>query len=81
MSVMVIPLLRRLLMANASEWRNVFFIPAIIGLISSFIALMTARETDSFIDSRLRYLKKKEEKRAQEKQKKSGSIVWICRKV
>ena len=72
MSVMVIPLLRRLLMANASEWRNVFFIPAIIGLISSFIALMTARETDSFIDSRLRYLKMSDEERAQEKQKKSS---------
>ena len=59
-------------MANASEWRNVFFIPAIIGLVSSFIALMTARETDSFIDSRLRYLKLTDEERAQEKQKKSS---------
>ena len=31
---------------------------------------MTARETDSFIDSRLRYLKMSDEERAQEKQKK-----------
>ena len=72
MSVMVIPLLRRLLMDSASEWRNVFFIPAIIGLVSSFIALLTARETDVFIDSRLRFLKMTDEERELEKHKKSS---------
>jgi len=72
MSVMIIPLLRRLLMSSASEWRNVFFIPAIIGLVASFIALLTARETDSFIDSRLRYLKMSDVEREQEKQAKSS---------
>lgn len=72
MSVMLIPFLRRLLMETASEWRNVYLIPAVIGLISSFIALMTARETDSFIDSRLRYLKMSDEERELEKQKKSS---------
>ena len=72
MSVMVIPLLRRLLMTSAAEWRNVFFVPAIIGLVASFIALLTARETDSFIESRLRYLKMTDEEREQEKQAKSS---------
>ncbi|MBQ5884427.1 MAG: MFS transporter, partial [Clostridia bacterium] len=66
MSVMVIPFLRRMLMDNAGEWRNVYFIPAIIGIISSFIALITARETDVFIDSRLRYLKMSDEEREEE---------------
>ena len=72
MSVMVIPFLRRMLMDNAGEWRNVYFIPAIIGIISSFIALITARETDVFIDSRLRYLKMSDEEREEEKKKKSS---------
>ena len=67
MAVMVIPLLRRLLMASASEWRNVYLIPAIIGLVTSFVALLTARETDVFIDSRLRYLKMTDEERLLEK--------------
>ncbi|MBR2875954.1 MAG: MFS transporter [Clostridia bacterium] len=71
-SVMVVPLLRRFLMETASEWRNVFFIPAIIGLITSFIALLTARETDTFIDSRLRYLNMTDEERENEKKKKSS---------
>lgn len=64
MGVMLIPVLRRVLMTDASEWRNVFIIPAILGLVSSFIALLTARETDAFIEARLRYLKMSPEERA-----------------
>ncbi len=69
-SVMLIPLLRRELMSDASEWRMVYFIPAVVGVITTFIALITARETDSFIESRLRYLKMTDEERAAEKEKK-----------
>ena len=72
MSVMLIPLLRKALMHDASEWRMVYFIPAIVGVVCSFIALMTARETDSFIDSRLRYLRMTDEERELEKQQKSS---------
>ena len=64
MGVMLVPLLRRTLMHSASEWRIVFLIPAIIGLVCSTIALLTARETDAFIDSRLRYLRMTDEERA-----------------
>ncbi|MBR4953911.1 MAG: MFS transporter [Oscillospiraceae bacterium] len=65
MGVMLVPVLRRALMTDASQWRQVYFIPAIIGLVCSFIALLSARETDAFIDSRLRYLKMTDEERAQ----------------
>ena len=71
MSVMLIPWLRRMLMEDASEWRIVYFIPAVVGVVSCFIALITARETDSFIDSRLRYLKLTDEERDLEKQQKN----------
>ncbi len=71
MAVMLIPLLRRVLMQDASQWRLVYFVPAIVGLITSFIALVTARETDSFIDSRLRYLKMSDEERRAEAAQKS----------
>ena len=64
MGVMLVPLLRRVLMKDASEWRNVFMIPAIIGLVCSFIALISARETDAFIHARLRYLRMSDEERA-----------------
>ena len=64
MGVMLVPLLRRLLMHEASEWRNVFLIPAIVGIISSTVAIFTARETDAFIDSRIRFLSLTDEERA-----------------
>ena len=67
MSVMLIPLLRKMLMKDATEWRMVFFIPAVVGIITSLIALITARETDTFIESRLNYLRKSEEEIKAEK--------------
>ncbi len=70
MGVMLVPLLRRILMTETSQWRNVFFIPALIGLGSSFVALISARETDAFIDARLRYLRMTDEEREIEKNQK-----------
>ncbi len=72
LAVMLVPLLRRMLMAEASQWRNVYLIPAIVGIITSLIALLFAREPDTFIDSRLRYLRMSDEERlAQKTQKKA----------
>ncbi len=72
MSVMLVPLLRRMLMTDSSQWRNVYLVPAIVGIVTSLIALLFAREPDTFIDSRLRYLKMSEEERqAQAAQKKA----------
>ena len=72
MSVLLVPFLRSKLMETASEWRNVYFIPAIVGVITCFIALITARETDSFIDSRLKYLRMTDEERKSEKNAKNS---------
>lgn len=72
MSVMLVPVLRRMLMHSASEWRMVYLIPAIVGLVTSFIALITARETDSFIESRLRYLRMTDEEREAKKKLKDA---------
>lgn len=72
MAVMLIPILRRLLMQSAGEWRKVYMIPAIVGIVVSLIALLCARETDAFIESRLRFLNMTEEElRAEEAQKKA----------
>ncbi len=72
MAVMLVPLLRRWLMATAGEWRNVYMIPAIVGIVVSLIALLCARETDAFIDSRIRYLKMTEEDLQAEEVKKKA---------
>ena len=65
MTVMLIPILRRTLMTSASEWRKVYMIPAVVGLIVSFLALLFARETDAFLDSRIKYLSMTDEERAE----------------
>ncbi len=72
MAVMLVPVLRRLLMQSASEWRNVYMIPAIVGIVVSLIALLCARETDAFIESRLRFLKMTEEELLAEEAKKKA---------
>lgn len=70
--VMLVPLFRRLFMHEASEWRNVYFVPAVIGLAVSFAALLLSRETDAFIDSRLALLKMSDEELQKEKAEKSS---------
>ena len=71
MGVMLVPVLRRALMHSTSEWRNVFLIPALIGLFCSTVALLTAREPDAFIEARLKFLKMTDEERMiAEKEKK-----------
>lgn len=72
MSVLLVPILRRWLMETASQWRRVYLIPAVVGILVSLIALLCARETDAFIDSRIRYLRMTEEELAIEKAKKSS---------
>ncbi len=72
MAVMLVPILRRLLMQSAGEWRKVYMIPAIVGIVISLIALLCARETDAFIASRLRFLRMTEDElKAEEAQKKA----------
>lgn len=80
MAVMLVPLLRNWLMDTSAQWRKVYFIPAVVGIIVSLVALLCARETDAFIDSRIRYLKMTEEELQAEKLRKTaqdsqGSVI------
>ena len=80
MAVMLVPLLRNWLMETSAQWRKVYFIPAVVGIIVSLVALLCARETDAFIDSRIRYLKMTEEELQAEKLRKTaqdsqGSVI------
>ncbi len=72
MSVLLVPLLRSWLMETAGQWRRVYLIPAIIGIVVSLIALLCTKKTDTFIDSRIRYLSMTEEELEAEKLKKSA---------
>ena len=66
LGILLIPLLRRVFMTDASKWRMVYLVPALVGMGISAFALFSARETDPFMESRLRYLRLTDEERARE---------------
>ena len=58
LGTLLVPLLRETLMKNVSErWHLVYLVPAIIGFVLSFIALLCAKETHVFLTNRINYLK------------------------
>jgi hypothetical protein len=59
-------------MHSAAQWRVVYLVPAIVGLVISFVALLVARETDAFVESRLAYLNMTDEELQKAKEEKSG---------
>lgn len=71
--IMLVPLFRRMFMTSASEWRMVYLVPAIMGVAASLIALFSLRETDAFIESRLKYLNMTDEEKENAKASKNSS--------
>ena len=64
----LIPVLRRLLMGNNTAlWNQVFLVPAILAAVVGLIAMVTARETDAFMQNRIAFLQKTDEDREAEK--------------
>ena len=64
LGTLLIPLLRETLMQNVSEkWHLVYLVPAIIGFVLSFVALLCAKETHTFLTNRIKYLKTPVEER------------------
>lgn len=58
LGTLLVPLLRETLMKNVSErWHLVYLVPAIIGFVLSFLALLCAKETHVFLENRIKYLK------------------------
>jgi len=56
MSIAIIPILRNAF--KDSHWQMVFLIPAIIGLVVSFLALFFMKESDVFIETKIKYYRK-----------------------
>lgn len=65
--IFLIPISRDVFMGDdASQWRMVFLIPAIVAFIVSFINLLCVRETDAFLDTRIAYLETPIEERVKQ---------------
>ena len=65
LGVTLIPILRNAFMGNdGSQWRKVFFIPALVGLVVGIAAIFLMDETPVFLSKRVEYLKMTDEERA-----------------
>lgn len=81
--LILIPLSRSLFMDSAGlGWRNVFIIPAIIGLLLTLVILFGIKESNVFIENRIKYLetpydirkKQAEEKKLKSAEQKGGIL-------
>lgn len=81
LGTLLVPLLRSTLMQNVSErWHLVYLVPAILGFALALFALLFAKETNTFLANRIKYLKTPiEEREKQTKEEKNrnaqGGII------
>lgn len=65
LGVTLIPILRNAFMGNdGSQWRKVFLIPAVVGLVVGIAAIFLMDETPVFLTKRVEYLKMSDEERS-----------------
>lgn len=68
LGVILIPALRDSLMGNdATKWRDIFLVPALVGVAASILVLLFARDTKVFVNERIAYLSRPYEEREKEK--------------
>ncbi|MBQ3046238.1 MAG: MFS transporter [Clostridia bacterium] len=68
LGVILIPTLRDILMGNdATKWREIFLVPALIGFAAVVLVVIFAKDTKVFIKERTEYLSRPYEERKAEK--------------
>lgn len=68
LGVILIPTLRDILMGNdATKWREIFLVPALIGFVAVVLVILLAKDTKVFIDEKIAYLSRSYEERQAEK--------------
>ena len=69
LGVILIPALRDALMGNdATKWREIFLVPALIGFVAVLLVVIFAKDTKVFINERIEYLSRPYEERQKEKE-------------
>lgn len=79
--MMIIPLLRSAFIpgTDLTEWRMVYRVPSILAFVVAIAALFLIRESDAFLESRIRQLKMTDEEReaAKEKKQVTGENIGV----
>ena len=69
LGVILIPTLRDALMGDdATKWRDIFLVPALIGFAATLLVVLFAKDTKVFINERTEYLSRPYEDRQREKE-------------
>ena len=69
LGVILIPTLRDLLMGDdATKWREIFLVPAVIGFIAVLLVVLLAKDTKVFVNERIEYLSRPLAERQAEKE-------------
>ncbi len=67
--VVCIPMLRNALMGNdPTQWRRIFFVPAVAGLIGAVLVIVFAKDTKVYMNERIAYLSIPYEERQRQKE-------------
>lgn len=67
LGAVLIPIMRRAVMGNnTAVWNRVFLVPAVLAVVVGLIAMAAARETDVFINNRIRFLEMTDKEREEE---------------
>ena len=68
LGVILIPTLRDILMGNdATKWREIFLVPALVGFAAVLLVVLLAKDTKVFVGERIEYLSRPYEERQAEK--------------
>ena len=69
LGVILIPTLRDILMGDdATQWRKIFLVPALVGFAAVLLVILFAKDTKVFINDRIAYLSRPYEEREKEKE-------------
>ena len=69
LGVILIPTLRDILMGDdATKWREIFLVPALIGFVAVLLVMLLAKDTKVFISEKIEYLSRPLEERVREKE-------------
>ncbi len=69
LGVILIPALRDMLMGDdATKWREIFLVPAVIGFIAVLLVVLFAKDTKVFVNERIEYLSRPVAERQAEKE-------------
>lgn len=71
LSAVLIPMMRKAFMgSDVSRWNHVYIVPGLVGLAICLLCLLSCRESDVFLESRIAYLKMSDEERRAAKEEK-----------